>query len=78
MTGMRTANEGPIVWIRDTVGGLYELLRLAVITRFRFRGRYWRWRFETAFGRGLPRSKRELLRRTLDYGRWAHRMRRGR
>lgn len=60
----------------DTLGGVYELLRLAAITRFRFRGRYWRWRFETAFGRGLPASRGELIRRVLSYGRWMHRMRR--
>jgi len=63
-------------WLRDTIGALYELARLAVITRFRFRGPYWRWRFETAFGRGLPASRRELLHRLLDYARWMHRVRR--
>jgi len=61
----------------DTVWGLYELARLAVITRFRFRGRYWRWRMETAFGRGLPRSRAALIRAAIRYGAWAHRMRTG-
>lgn len=63
-------------WLRDTVGGLCELARLAALTRFRFRGPYWRWRFETAIGRGKPRSRIELVRRVLSFGRWAHRMRR--
>jgi hypothetical protein len=57
---------------------LYELARLGVITRFRFRGPYWRWRMETAFGRGAPASKLELIRGVLRYGRWMHEMRSGR
>ena len=61
---------------RDALGGVYELARLAFITRFRFRGKYWRWRVETAFGRGMPASRRELLKRLFDLGRWMHRMRR--
>lgn len=64
--------------ILDVLGGLYELARLAVISRFRFRSAYWRWRLETAFGQGYPASRRELIRAILAYGRWAHRMRRGR
>ena len=62
--------------LRDSVGGVYELLRLMVITRFRFRGRYWRWRHETAFGRGMPKSRREFFKRGFDYARWAHQIRR--
>jgi hypothetical protein len=62
----------------DTLGGLYELLRLAVISRFRFSGAYWQWRLQTAFGRGYPASRAELLRSILDYGRWVYRTRRGR
>jgi hypothetical protein len=65
-------------WLIDTVGGCYELLRLAVITRFRFRGPYWTWRLQTAFGRGLPESRRELVAGVLEYGRWVYRTRRGR
>lgn len=61
----------------DFLGGLWELLRLAVITRFRFRGPYWQWRLHTAFGRGLPTSRWELVRSILAYGRWAYRARRG-
>lgn len=62
----------------DTLGGMYELLRLGVITRFRFRGPYWSWRLQTAFGRGYPESRLELVASVLDYGRWVYRTRRGR
>ncbi len=62
----------------DTIGGLYELLRLAILSRFRFRGTYWQWRMHTAFGRGYPDSRVELLLSILAYGRWMHSMRRGR
>jgi len=61
---------------RDTIGGVYELARLALLTRFRFRCDYWRWRFQTAFGRGLPASRIELANRMMRYARWTHRMRR--
>ena len=57
------------------LGAMYELLRLCVITRLRFRGNYWRWRLATAFGKGYPASRWELVRSVLDYGRWMHRMR---
>jgi hypothetical protein len=67
----------PIRTALDTVGGLYELARLGVITRFRFRGPYWEWRLHTAFGRGYPASRLELVRAVLEYGRWVRRMRRG-
>lgn len=52
---------------------IYHLLRLAIITRFRFRGDYWSWRLNTAYGRGWPCSRRELVLSTIDYGRWMHR-----
>jgi hypothetical protein len=58
-------------------GAIYELLRLGVITRFDFRGPYWTWRMNTAFGRGMPASRRELVHSVLEYGRWVRRMRRG-
>lgn len=64
-------------FLLDTLGGLYELLRLGVITRFRFSGPYWQWRLHTAFGRGQP-PRAEMLRSVLDYGRWVYRTRRGR
>lgn len=67
-----------MLWICDTLGGLYELARLGIITRFRFRGAYWSWRLHTAFGRGYPASRSETLAAILAYGRWVYRMRRGR
>jgi len=60
----------------DTIGGVFQLIRLGVISGFRFRGAYWTWRLHTAFGRGYP-PKGELVRSVLAYGRWVHRMRRG-
>lgn len=61
--------------ILDFFGGLYQLARLGVITRFRFRGEYWQWRLHTAFGRGYPRSRVQLWCSILDYGIWMHRIR---
>lgn len=63
-------------WIRETCGGLYELIRLGFLSGFRFKGAYWQWRLHTAFGRGYPASKGELVRSVLEYGRWIHRLRR--
>jgi hypothetical protein len=60
----------------DILGGLYQLLRLGVISRFRFRGPYWQWRLHTAFGRGYPSSRWELVKSVISYGIWMHRMRR--
>jgi len=62
----------------DWCGGIYELARLAVLSRFRFGGAYWQWRLHTAFGRGFPESRLELVRAVLAYGRWMYRSRRGR
>ncbi|MEM8756573.1 MAG: hypothetical protein AAGF47_02180 [Planctomycetota bacterium] len=50
------------------------LLRLAAATGFRLRGRYWRWRMQTAFGRGRP-GPAQLTASLLDYGEWVARMR---
>lgn len=58
----------------ETLGGMYELARLAVITRLRLRGAYWQWRYHTAFGRGVP-PRGELVRGVLEYARWVRRMR---
>jgi hypothetical protein len=72
--------DGAMRGIVDTLGGLWELLLLAWKTRFRLRGAYWRWRYETAFGRDpahMP-SRRERIRAMLDYGRWVYRIKRGR
>lgn len=61
----------------ETLGGLYELARLAVISKGRFKGDYWQWRLHTAFGRGYPHSRWELIRAVLTYGRWVFRVRHG-
>jgi hypothetical protein len=62
--------------IGQTVGGVYELTRLGFATRFRFKGPYWQWRLHTAFGRGYPESKKELIAAVLSYGRWVRSLRR--
>ncbi len=62
-------------WLVETTGALFALLRLGVQTRFRFRGAYWGWRRETAFGGGEP-PKSERRKMILDYARWVWRMRR--
>lgn len=54
--------------------GAWGLLLVLAATGFRARGRYWRWRHETAFGRGEP-GRRDLRRAALDYGTWVTRMR---
>lgn len=59
----------------ETLAGCYELARLAALSRFRLRGRYWSWRMETAFGRGKPGNRSETLKAALDYGRWMARTR---
>jgi hypothetical protein len=59
----------------ETLGGVYELVRLGVISRFHLRGAYWTWRMHTAFGRGMP-GRRETLASVLEYARWVRRMRR--
>jgi hypothetical protein len=66
--------------IAETLGGVWELLVLAVRSRFRLRGRYWRWRYETAFGGDAKARapRRQRVRAVLDYGRWVYRMKHGR
>lgn len=59
----------------ETLGGCVELCRLVVLSRFRLRGPYWSWRWQTAFGRGVP-PRGELIRGLLEYGRWVYRTRR--
>jgi hypothetical protein len=61
-----------------TIDALWQLARLAAVTRLRWRGRYWTWRRETVFGadprRMPPRGAR--IKAMLDYGAWVGRMRR--
>lgn len=61
----------------ETLGGLWQLLRLAIKTRCRLRGAYWRWRYETAFGTDPAQrpSRLSQWRSIIEYGRWLHRMR---
>jgi hypothetical protein len=63
----------------ETLGGLWQLVCLVLREGPRLRGRYWRWRFETAFGTDPARmpARSARLRRILEYGRWLHRMQRG-
>ena len=63
--------------VLDSIGGVFELARLAALTGFRMRGQYWSWRWHTAFGRGAPENRRELAASVLEYARWVRRMRRG-
>lgn len=60
------------------VDGLWQLLRLTVITRGRVRGRYWRWRQETAFGTDPSRmpSVSQRVAAVIRFGHWVGRMRR--
>ncbi|HYE03826.1 MAG TPA: hypothetical protein VD963_11415 [Phycisphaerales bacterium] len=69
--------RGPGERILKTLGGVYELVRLALVARQGRRGPYWSWRLMTAFGRGYPESRRELARSVIEYGRWVRMMRRG-
>lgn len=76
----RESSNDTIRHVIDTIGGVYELLLLAVKTRGRLRGRYWMWRYETAFGTDEARMppRRGRFRAILDYGRWVYRTKRGR
>ena len=53
-------------------------LRLAIATRFRLRGAYWRWRMETAFGtdRSKCPDRKQMVRLAIEYAAWTTRMRR--
>lgn len=59
-----------------SLGACWELFRLAALSRFRMRGAYWKWRMETAFGAGAPKSRLAALRAMLEYGAWVYEMRR--
>lgn len=68
---------GDMGLLRDLPLAAYELLRMALVARFRLRGAYYTWRWQTAFGRGVP-PRGELLRGLIEYGAWAFRVRTGR
>ena len=61
------------------LAGCWELMLLAIRSRCRLRGAYWRWRHETAFGTDPAHqpSRWAQLRQVLAYGRWVHEMKRG-
>lgn len=61
----------PWRWARAGV----ELLRLGWATGFRLKGRYWRWRLQTAFG-PTGRPPGPWAREAADYALWAGSMRR--
>jgi len=61
----------------DFIGSIWVLMSLAVVSRFRVKGRYWTWRTMTAFPEGkVPGGKMGFVRFGLEYARWAWRMRR--
>lgn len=61
----------------DFFGSLWVLMSLAMVSKFRLKGRYWSWRLMTAFPDGSPPGgKIGFVRFGLDYGRWAWRIRR--
>ncbi|MCZ6836828.1 MAG: hypothetical protein O7G85_13715 [Planctomycetota bacterium] len=64
----------------DTLGGFWELFKLAITNGFKLRGPYWSWRYETAFGSDPAKwpSRMERTRAMIDYGRWVYRMKRHR
>jgi hypothetical protein len=73
-----SSESDPMRSFLDNLWALYELARLALITRCNFKGKYWTWRWHTAIGPDSSRiSRAEKLRAMLHYGRWVARMRRG-
>ncbi len=66
-----------IRFVIDTLGGMWELLRLAWVTKFKFRGAYWSWRMHTAYGAAGRPPRGRLVHDTLEYARWVRRMRQG-
>ncbi len=64
--------------MKQTVDALWQLARLAVLSRFQLRGAYWKWRADTAFGTDLKRmpSRAARLKAVLEYGAWVGQMRR--
>ena len=75
--GARRRGGEHVTRLLGFIGGLWQLLRLFALMRFRFGGAYWQWRMQTAFGRGRP-PRGEMLHAALAYARWMHRMRVGR
>jgi len=72
------AYDGSVRSLLHTLDALWQLARLAIVTRGRLNGRYWHWRRETAFGTDPSRMppRMERVRAVLRYGHWVGRMRR--
>jgi hypothetical protein len=60
----------------DTLWAFYELARLFIITGGKLKGAYWTWRWQTALGNNHGKTRTELLRAMIEYGRWVAKMRR--
>ncbi len=58
--------------IVNLIGGMYEMMRMGLLSRFRLGGRYWRWRTETAFPGGKSERSMRLL---FEYFMWVSRIR---
>ena len=59
----------------DAMIGLWLLLIISMKSKLMGQGRYLDWRWQPAFGRGVP-PKIELLLAVVRYARWTARMRR--
>lgn len=75
---MRSASGSMLGRWRANLSGLACLASMACATRMRFRGAYWSWRRETAFGSDPGRWPKPAARRRaiLEYARWVASMRR--
>lgn len=75
----RSDRPGPLPRPLDLIDALPTALRFAWALARRRRlartGRYLRWRWQTAFGRGSP-GRGEAFRDAVGYAAWASRMRR--
>jgi hypothetical protein len=60
----------------DLIGGLFEMLRMGILSRFNLQGSYWSWRTHTAFPDGDPPKGHSKWRLALEYFVWVHRIRR--
>ncbi|MEO1008101.1 MAG: hypothetical protein AAFX79_06020 [Planctomycetota bacterium] len=64
--------------LRDLPPAALAAFRLLIGAGAKLRGDYYAWRWHTAFGRGVPESKREMLRGMIAYLAWSQRIRSGR
>ena len=75
----KPTNDGRVgASIGKTVDALWQLARLAVLSKFKLRGAYWKWRADTAFGTNVKRMPSLAARfgAILEYGAWVGKMRR--